>query len=325
MFTYNYVEEERSNMKKTPIALACTVVMIGVSPALMAASNDPFSNPYGDILSSANNKLGTGTTAARKLTDAEVLALKKRVYYRNQRLNAARTSTLRSRTAQGYSSVRSGVSNVGNRVGSGLRSTGNFAKRNTYGRLKSYRDTLYGKPGLYVSFMVGSATPRDLDLSELDSTIASGLTDTANSTDLKSGVATGLAVGYRFGTYGRIEGELGYQTNDLDGADGDMQNTSFMINYYYDMPLRFPVKPFFTLGAGVSQVDYESGSFSDDDMVFAWQFGLGATYQLTKKINFDLKYRFFKTSTPTFGDDDTSEFNVKNSSNNVYLGFRYTF
>ena len=56
------------------------------------------------------------------------------------------------------------------------------------------------------------------------------------------------------------------------------------------------------------------------DTVFAWQFGAGVGYALTKQWTLDFKYRYFDTDKPDF---DRAEAEL--SSHNFTLGIRFDF
>ncbi|RPI66527.1 MAG: porin family protein, partial [Geobacteraceae bacterium] len=139
---------------------------------------------------------------------------------------------------------------------------------------------------------------------------------------------------YNFGMF-RLEGEIGYQINDIDKgtvysrrgyasgsvSDGDVTALSLMANGYFDFVNTTPFTPFISAGLGMARIDINDFGGSDfDDTVFAYQFGAGVGYAINKHINIDLTYRYFATEDPEFEVTDT-EF----ASQNVYLGLRYNF
>jgi len=192
----------------------------------------------------------------------------------------------------------------------------------------------YGATGLYVNGNFGFAVPNDSDV-----------TDSAYPEDpsvkIKSdaGIALGAAVGYNFGTF-RFEGELAYQGNDFDKkifADtdetymnrisGDTSSTAWLINGYYDFVNKSAFTPFISAGLGMATIDLsitlpaeDNKRFSGDDTVFAWQVGAGVGYAINEKLTIDLKYRYFRTA-----DVEIDTLTVPYSSNNIYVGMRYTF
>ena len=67
------------------------------------------------------------------------------------------------------------------------------------------------------------------------------------------GLALGVAAGYNFGMF-RLEGEIGYQKNDIDkvtmapvsiSASGDVTSTSVLVNGYLDFVNSSPFTPLY--------------------------------------------------------------------------------
>lgn len=155
------------------------------------------------------------------------------------------------------------------------------------------------------------------------------------SLDFTPGFTAGLAGGVKYGMF-RVEGEFGYQINEIDSINaydtekdglytgegkGDLSAWSFLANFYADFATGTPVTPFVTAGMGMAIVqlnDFFGGDYHDE--VFAYQVGGGLSYAINPKMNIDLKYRYLATSDPSFGGKD-AEF----ASHNVYCGFRYDF
>ncbi len=147
------------------------------------------------------------------------------------------------------------------------------------------------------------------------------------------GFATSFAGGANFGMF-RVEGEIGYQYNEMDKAsvcvgsscatfnqnNSDMSALSFLANGYFDFVNSSPVTPYVTAGIGVARVGLEIEDVSLEDTVFAYQIGVGVAFAINKNMNIDLKYRYFATEDPK---DAQSEWEF--ASHNVYCGFRYTF
>ena len=185
--------------------------------------------------------------------------------------------------------------------------------------------------GSYISFNVGISDVNDSDA--VSPILAPGAPISLRG---DNGSALSLAAGYNFGNM-RLEGELAYQKNDLDsisiaGASnkitGDVSSTAFLINGYYDFHNKSKFTPFVTAGLGVVNVDVSDinivggglMSTPDDDSSFVYQVGAGVSYPITKKIDFDVKYRYFKASDPEF-EIMTAEY----SSHNLYIGIRSSF
>ena len=197
--------------------------------------------------------------------------------------------------------------------------------------LLSVSSIAYSAEGPYVSGNLGISMPSDSDLT--DSAVP-GITFDIES---DSGLALGVAVGYRLANNIRIEGEVAYQKNDFDkvsalGVDfdltGDVSNLAFLLNSYYDFANESAFTPFISVGIGFANVEVNdmnvpglgTPEYSDDDTVFAYQVGAGVGYAVNDKVSLDVKYRYFATSDLEF---DTTE--VEYSSHNVYAGIRVAF
>jgi opacity protein-like surface antigen len=182
--------------------------------------------------------------------------------------------------------------------------------------------SLSADPGPYVSGQMGATFLNDSNYSE---TLDYG------TLQYKPGFAIGIAGGYNFGMF-RVEGEIGYQKNGIDTrsncsggtcvwrsiSSGDITALSFLINGYFDFVNSSPFTPYISAGIGTANLDYKIENWSDYDVVFAYQVGVGVAYAINKHFAVDLKYRFFateelKTTIETF------------ESHNVYLGVRYNF
>jgi outer membrane autotransporter protein len=184
--------------------------------------------------------------------------------------------------------------------------------------------------GFYVSGNIGFAMLSDSDIT--DSTTP-GLTITM---EYDTGLALGGALGYDFNRF-RVEGEISYQTNDVDkisvlgipfSASGDVSSLAFLINGYFDFVNDSAFTPYISAGLGYAKIEFNdlnvSGSglsgASDDDSVFAYQVGLGVGYAVTEKFTIDVKYRYFATEDPEF-DTTTAEV----ASHNFLFGVRFNF
>nr|WP_320013174.1 outer membrane beta-barrel protein [uncultured Desulfobulbus sp.] len=178
----------------------------------------------------------------------------------------------------------------------------------------------------YLSGHLGAAMLQD---SDIGSSSGSNL-----SVDMNLGMGMGMAVGRSFGNT-RLEGELNYQTNDLDtvrlsgggksDCSGDVSSWSLMVNGYYDFKGSGPVSSFLLAGVGFARVEVDGfnvpgsgvADMSGDDTVLAYQLGAGIGYAISEELTLDLSYRYFATTDPSFNGID-----VEYSSHNLYLGLR---
>jgi opacity protein-like surface antigen len=197
--------------------------------------------------------------------------------------------------------------------------------------------SLGAKIGPYININLGGAFLNDSDQSQGGYDLGTMKFD--------PGFAGSFAGGFNFGMF-RIEGELGYQGNNIDNKydyyyyddyyhnhhnddnyyddhhhhndnSSDLTAYSLMGNVYLDFVNPSPVTPFLTAGLGMATVnlfDYY------DDTVFAYQVGAGLAFAINPRMSIDLKYRYFATE-----DLDFEGINAKFASHNVYCGFRFTF
>ena len=189
---------------------------------------------------------------------------------------------------------------------------------------------VYSAEGLYMSGNIGFAMASDSDLT--DSTVPG----TTVNTEFDTGLTLGAALGYDFNRF-RVEGEISYQTNDVDkigaqgvffDATGDATALSFLINGYYDFVNRSAFTPYISAGLGFAQVEFNNLNISglgfsgsnDEDTVFAYQIGFGVGYAVTEKVVIDVKYRYFGTEDSEY---DTTE--AEFASNNFLFGMRVNF
>ncbi|MCF8056582.1 MAG: outer membrane beta-barrel protein [Desulfocapsa sp.] len=151
------------------------------------------------------------------------------------------------------------------------------------------------------------------------------------------GLDLGAAVGYGFANNIRLEGELSYDSHDIDqtsvfGMDfdsrGDAESLTLLLNGYYDFVNSSSFTPYLSGGLGFSTIEVNGYNFpgsgvpdlNEDDTVFAFQFGAGVGYTATDHIVIDLKYRYWATEDPNFG---TKEAEV--AKHLFILGLRYNF
>jgi opacity protein-like surface antigen len=142
-----------------------------------------------------------------------------------------------------------------------------------------------------------------------------------------SGLTFGGALGNNFGN-GRIEGEVAYQTNDIDTTGGDKRDDletsllSFMVNGYYDFHNDSAFTPYLTAGIGAAKFEIDqTGDPTEDDTVFAYQFGFGGEFAVSETVSLDCRYRYLGIADAELENKD--EFEV--ASHNITLGVRVAF
>lgn len=192
----------------------------------------------------------------------------------------------------------------------------------------------YSAQGMYVSGGIGFSLVDDLDLTDR------AFPSADVQMDFDSGVSYQGAFGYRMDSL-RFEGELSYQTNDMDkiesyGRDydttGDVTVLAGLANAYYDFATSTAFTPFVTAGLGMAKVEVNDFRIpgttmpfrSEDDTVFAWQVGAGVSYAVNDMFDIELKYRYFMTDDLEFSDVYDTEVDGPNS-HNITLGMRYYF
>ena len=131
-------------------------------------------------------------------------------------------------------------------------------------------------PGLYGRLSVGPSLVQDMNFAEAS---------TANlALDPKAGFAVHGAVGYRVNDVLRLEFDLGYGRNDLDGAfqqnvqafvpcgeiagnpclspnvDGEARTLSGFAMAYYDLPVAGALRPYVGAGVGLLEADVDVGT-----------------------------------------------------------------
>jgi opacity protein-like surface antigen len=144
--------------------------------------------------------------------------------------------------------------------------------------------------------------------------------------------AFGVAVGKRLNAFNkqvRVEGEIGYQENDVDKLDGgkksgDIKAYTFLVNGYYDFVKGKKIVPYITAGVGVAKVDARVTNFAHvDDIGLAYQVGVGATYHINDNWHIDLKYRYLAVT--ELNGIEMDKLNPEFATNNIFLGLRYRF
>ena len=215
---------------------------------------------------------------------------------------------------------------------------------------------MWSAPGLsaekYVSGNIGISWMNDADL---DRVLEYDDGNLDVDVDFSSGITLLGALGCDYGDY-RLEGELGYQRNDVDSVsldgtiyfegedidvddsidlDGHITVLSLLVNGYYDIDLGSGVELSPTVGVGVAQVSVDDVSLDDlpewaseledydlniNETTFAYQAGIGLGIPVANHIMLDARYRYFGTTDFTMLNTNT---NI--TSHNALLGLRVGF
>jgi OmpA-OmpF porin, OOP family len=170
----------------------------------------------------------------------------------------------------------------------------------------------------------------------------------------KIGYAARAAIGAYRAPQVRTEVEIGYRTVKFDklsfnsaglagapggaalagvsaSASGRFSAISGMLNAYYDYDTGSSWRPYIDAGFGTAWLEAHRVAAAGvpvvnaTDLVFAYEFGLGIGYDVTKSITLALDYRYFTTLDPTFKDSSGASFNSEFTSHAFSLGVRYRF
>ena len=151
-----------------------------------------------------------------------------------------------------------------------------------------------------------------------------------------NGYGAAVALGWRFSNGFRAEGELVFQTADVESftitkdlinappltgdtftAAGEAEVLAPMVNVFYDLTLPdLMVRPYIGAGIGGAHLNLnaENGplliGIDDDNWAFAWQFMAGLAIPLSPEVSISGGYRYFDTNemavTDMFGNEYTT-------------------
>jgi len=155
------------------------------------------------------------------------------------------------------------------------------------------------------------------------------------SLDFDTGWAGFATFGYGFENNWRIEVEAGYRTNDFKAtagyaypvmveqtaphledvflynghpmhgfntATGSLDEWTAMVNFIYDIPVAEKIDLSIGVGVGVDFSNIEAAGFEDSDTNFAYQAIVGLSYQVTKRLDLTLTYRYLNVDGPSYGE-----------------------
>ena len=183
------------------------------------------------------------------------------------------------------------------------------------------------------------------------------------SLDFDTGWAGFVTFGYGFDNNWRVELEGGYRSNDLkafagyhDGytppaapdlgeipmfpgpviatpsgsvatANGSLDEWTAMINVIYDLPLTEKLDLSIGVGAGIDFSNVEVAGLKDSDTNFAYQAIVGLSYEITKRLDLTLNYRYLNVDAPSYSAEvfkDVYTANLEDiQKHTVTVGLRY--
>ena len=165
----------------------------------------------------------------------------------------------------------------------------------------------------------------------MDSTVKYEKSDADTRINMDKNIFGGsVAFGLRPTAYPAIRGELEYNHNKTikkTTSNGDSRTESHyvLLNAYYDFKsCTTPFTPYIGLGIGGSSIKYAVNDVSDRNNRFAWQVGVGTTYDFTSNVAADVGYRFVDLGHFS-RNHDGAKTRVDSNSHELYLGVRYTF
>src|SRR5277367_5051425 len=157
------------------------------------------------------------------------------------------------------------------------------------------------------------------------------------------GFNVGARAGYMLGPW-RFEGEFSFHHNGLNGVSvtspftlslspvsGERQIFSEMFNVLYDFDLGWPVTPHIGGGIGVAEqaanetLPAPAANFHSNDTNFAYQGIGGVRWMASQNLAFDLDYRYFATSDPTFTAVNGVSAKTSYATHNVVASLTWLF
>ena len=184
----------------------------------------------------------------------------------------------------------------------------------------------YERDGWYLGLEAGWGRVNNTDFAGL----------VGSQTEFSDGLAGFATIGHAFkNSNWRIEGELGYRSNDVDSFEGkksvgdaSLEEWSGMVNALYDFNLnseRWGMS--IGAGAGIDNARFTATDGHDsNDKVFAWQALAGLTYRVNQHWDIDLNYRYLnadKAELQASAALAPREVNLEKHS--ITIGFRYGY
>jgi opacity protein-like surface antigen len=174
--------------------------------------------------------------------------------------------------------------------------------------------------------MKGDVGPAFVDNITTTSTDLFGVTRTTKSS-FKTGVRLDLDGGYQFDNSWAVEAEVGYIYNPVDfsnssaSASPNLYQLPFLFNGIYTLPFNWPVKPY--IGAGVGLVF--TGLNDLEDVNGAGQVMAGVKYDLNKRVDLALAYKFLITTDHDWNDLLNSTHSNNTITHSILATLTYKF
>ena len=99
-----------------------------------------------------------------------------------------------------------------------------------------------------------------------------------------------------------------------------LEQQRYMLQTYYDLPIRSAFRPYLNLGAGAAYTEVSDSGKKDDRTGFAWNAGAGLGVNVTRSLSVDIGYRYVDSGKPKLFNTK-----VKARSHEGYLGTRFSF
>ena len=178
------------------------------------------------------------------------------------------------------------------------------------------RDPGYERPirhtGPYATGFIGGALGGEVDF------------DDVFEVDLDSGFLFGGTLGFDglFAGAGgdiRAEVEISHRSQDLEGVPGEAGLTALMGNAWYDFETGGQLVPYAGGGLGIGFYD---DNF-DEGSGFAWQFGGGFNYHMSRRTMLGVNYRYLMSYVEV--DDVPGDPQIDYSGHQLSASFGYKF
>jgi len=185
--------------------------------------------------------------------------------------------------------------------------------------------------GWYMSLGAGANWLEDGDMKSYQS----GTFNSSWNYSFDQGYIVSGSVGYDFGANWRVEFEVAYRDNDVDGYcyatgncyDSAAQITEFsqMVNVLYDFQLGGNWEASVGAGVGGNFVTWNWGDPEYDDYVVAGQLIAGVAYQFSDRWKAFADYRYMIMDDPDFLeiDNPVNNYTLEKTDHSLLVGLRF--